>query len=280
MNKIIQCIKNVERFEIQDLKELFEPYKETFDKLQEMEKMEILLQIGSKIKLSIPSYKSITQRNVLFKASRKDEFSFLSNFWPHVMFPTIASTKYNLSTADMELKIGGKIFFSTEHYFQYKKYMIIDPDYANTIYATGNSRTVKFLSGKLKYIDWAKMKYNTSKAHIRRFNERMAIFRRTANLEMMIALYSKFIMYTKLKDALLSTFGLNIMEQGRMKRDYWAHTGENMLGKMLVHLRFCLGINPISPLDEYIESFSARFPEINIFKLKRLKVKVTFRTKE
>jgi len=271
MNKIVRCINNVENaLSSTELKDLLIPYIKLFDGLKDYEKREISLQVLDKTRLIIPI--SITSSDVLFKAGRKDEFTFLSNFWPHVKYPEIAANKYKLLVNDLKLHISDKVFFSSEHYFQYKKYLIIDQYYADEIiYKAKNSVDVKMLSGKLKYIEWVttyplqsstylNTKYIRTKASSNRlFDERMNMFRKTANKEMMIALYNKFTSDIQLKNALLSTVGLNIMEQGRMSRDYWAHTGKNMLGKMLIYLRFALSTQ--LSMEEYIETFTNRYLE-------------------
>ncbi len=210
---------------------------------------------------------------VLFKSTARNEYSFLSNFWPFTKYSEIAREKYNLHPLSLDYSSVdpstiGKIFHSSEHYFQYKKYMIVDPFYAeNFIYPSDTAYDAKIKSGKGEYIKWLNPKRGTGAEAKREFDRKLTEFKKCATVIMITALYIKFS-EPNLQKALLSTTGLFIQEQGRMEKDFWAHTGQDALGKILRRLRrFIINTtinNSMDNLLDLINYIHKKHPEIFI----------------
>ena len=123
-----------------------------------------------------------------------------------------------------EIKIGGKRYPSSEHYFQSQKFVTTDPRYAEEIRQAATPGDAARLGRDRKYPlrrDWESVKDNV----------------------MRIALRAKFTGYPALQDLLLSTGEEQLIEH--TERDsYWADggdgSGKNMLGKLLMELRATL----------------------------------------
>jgi predicted NAD-dependent protein-ADP-ribosyltransferase YbiA (DUF1768 family) len=196
--------------------------------------------------------------SILFKSTRNNEYAFLSNFWPDVQFPQPSVVTYRVSTNlnlifDMDEDCKDLVFHSSEHYYQYKKFQFIDKWYANNVlYPQKSAVDVKILSGKGKYCEWAYETYGGTKiSHKREFDTDIQEFIQCSNLTMLYALYVKFS-EPSLKRALLKTRNISLHEQGRMSTDYWAHTGKDMLGKMLMCLRRYFQTDNTPTFDKFL----------------------------
>lgn len=178
---------------------------------------------------------------IKFKSKFKsDGHSYLSNFYPFVAHPP-EGLKLKGSFKDKD----GKKFKTSEHYFQYHKYLIIDPEYANTV-IYDNKKTafeIKSLAGQGVYVQW---KYDKSKAEgikktktsiLKEFKSKKQEWNKKSVDVMKKALYMKFTQNEHLKEKLLSTGDAKLEEIGRYSRDFWANTGQNMLGILLEELR-------------------------------------------
>ena len=120
-----------------------------------------------------------------------------------------------------EIKIKGKRYLTTEHYFQSQKFITTEPAYAEEIRKAatpGDAARCGRDRGHPLRRDWESMKDNV----------------------MRIALRAKFTQYPALKDLLLSTGDEQLVEHTE-KDTYWADggdgSGKNMLGKLLMELR-------------------------------------------
>lgn len=179
---------------------------------------------------------------IRFKARINNDYTFLSNF-----FPSVCNFKAGVSTPQpvepRRLLMWGMLQFdSLEQYYQYRKFEYIDGDYASKVIFTCRAAVdVKKASGKGVYIQW---KYDhllakgqkTSKASIKRdFEEKLKRFPRLR--VMREGLFLKFTQNPELRAALLATGDRRLEEQGRLRSEYWSHTGGNMLGRLLMELR-------------------------------------------
>jgi ribA/ribD-fused uncharacterized protein len=127
----------------------------------------------------------------------------------------------NLAPYPIELK--GRVWQSSEHYYQYKKFEKADPDYAQKILEAETPKEVKKLSmqNDKRSPEWD--------------NEKVAILK--------TAVIKKFTSYSNLRDLLLSTGDEELIEAN--PDDYfWGEgadgTGKNMMGKMLMEIRALL----------------------------------------
>lgn len=181
-----------------------------------------------------------THSPIRFKARINNEYTFLSNFYPYVK--NFSSSTPQPDEAIYLFQADDMGFHSVEQYYQYKKYLVIDESYANSvIMPTITAEEVKKVSGKGYYVNYqhTKLAGSTTKASLNRtFDQRKREFISDSGLSVMRAgLYYKFARNSELKAALLATYPRPLSEVGRMKRDYWAHTGQDMLGKLLMELR-------------------------------------------
>jgi ribA/ribD-fused uncharacterized protein len=124
----------------------------------------------------------------------------------------------NLAPYPIELE--GRVWQSSEHYYQYKKFEKADPDYAQKILEAETPKEVKKLSmqNDKRSPEWD--------------NEKIAILK--------TAVIKKFTSYSNLRDLLLSTGDEELIEAN--PDDYfWGEgadgTGKNMMGKMLMEIR-------------------------------------------
>ena len=124
----------------------------------------------------------------------------------------------NLAPYPIELE--GRVWQSSEHYYQYKKFEKADPDYAQKILEAQTPKEVKVLSmqNDKRSPGWDEQKVGILKS----------------------AVLKKFTSYQKLADLLLSTGDEELIEAN--PDDYfWGEgadgTGKNMMGKMLMEIR-------------------------------------------
>ena len=132
------------------------------------------------------------------------------------------------------IKIGGKIYNSTEHYFMYQKAMLFDPD-GDAVKKIGNDLTpsqVKKLGRQVKNFD-------------------SAVWAEKGLLHMFHALTAKFTQHLELKELLLSTgytligeaspfdrhwgVGLGVSKPGVYDPAQWK--GTNWMGALLMAVR-------------------------------------------
>lgn len=120
-----------------------------------------------------------------------------------------------------EIKICGKSYKTSEHYFQSQKFATTEPGYAEEIRKANSPGISKRLGGDRKHKlrpDWESVKDNVMRE----------------------ALRAKFTQHPELKFLLLDTGDESLVEH--TERDtYWADggdgSGKNMLGKLLMELR-------------------------------------------
>jgi ribA/ribD-fused uncharacterized protein len=124
----------------------------------------------------------------------------------------------NLAPYPIELE--GRVWQSSEHYYQYKKFEKADPDYAQKIREAQTPKEVKVLSmqNDKRSPGWDEEKVSILKT----------------------AVIKKFASYQNLRDLLLSTGDEELIEAN--PDDYfWGEgadgTGKNMMGKILMEIR-------------------------------------------
>lgn len=139
---------------------------------------------------------------ILFYSTRA-EYGEFSNFWRAI------------------IAIDGKVYPTTEHYFQAQKYATVNPERAEQIRTAPDPRTAADFGRNRKYPirqDWESVKDEV----------------------MMTALRAKFTQHPKLGELLLSTGDEELIEDTTYDY-YWGwgtnRNGKNMLGKLLVRLR-------------------------------------------
>lgn len=195
---------------------------------------------------------------IRFKAGIKNEYSFLSNFYP---FVTNAGD-VNLprpAYSSFLFELDGKRWHSVEQWYQYRKYLIIDEEYAHDQILTAKTAPeVKKRAGKGVYVAYfhENQSPRVTKASInKRFDEKIQEFvNNHALCVMRVGLHNKFDQNPELREALDKTWPRPLSEIGRMKRDFWSDRGENMLGKMLVQIRgLASPITPAPPGDVQAE---------------------------
>jgi predicted NAD-dependent protein-ADP-ribosyltransferase YbiA (DUF1768 family) len=186
-----------------------------------------------------------------FKSTTNNSHSFMSNFYPDVKnFSSETSPQLAVGTPWLFM-MDDLVFRSVEQYYQYKKFLCIDEKYANEIILTCHSAPdVKRFSGKGYYVDYKYKNNNplkmTKTALKHKFDVgKSEFFREYALSVMRVGLRAKFTQNPELLNALLNTYPHPLSEIGRMKRDYWAHTGQDMLGKLLMEIRLSL-VNKIN----------------------------------
>ena len=120
-----------------------------------------------------------------------------------------------------QINANGKIFKTSEHYFQHYKYVTVNPAYAEKIRAAKRPGDAAKLGRNRKVPlrkDWESVKDGI----------------------MMNALRLKFAQHTELKELLLSTGDEKIIENSPID-SYWGcgsnGKGKNMLGQLLMKLR-------------------------------------------
>lgn len=177
---------------------------------------------------------------LMFKARFDTPTAFLSNFYPHVKHIKTAPQPANAEYLFQDDK--GMKFSSVEHFYQFHKYLLIDPAYAERIRDCETALDVKRLAGKGNYVSDKYLNHNSDKRLKKviasKFDKKLAVFRDEHSLEVMReGLKYKFTQNPSLKQALLNTGDHPLAEYGQKPSDYWGHTGQSMLGRLLMELR-------------------------------------------
>jgi len=172
-----------------------------------------------------------------FKSTTRNEYSFLSNFFPDVSNIDIYEFKLNVYLFEYKnIK-----FLSSEHFYQYYRYLMIDSEYSEIILLAKTSQEVKKLSGKGVYLEYKYEKLKGikfTKISVKREYDSLKLNFNKESLKVMRAgLFLKFNSNEYLKNLLLQTKNFKLGEYGRFKKDFWCVTGENMLGRLLMELR-------------------------------------------
>jgi predicted NAD-dependent protein-ADP-ribosyltransferase YbiA (DUF1768 family) len=181
------------------------------------------------------------ERCLLFKSTRvEDGGAFLSNFWPDVSAAAAASA---VRLWDVDLKEGSFLlekerWLTVESWYQTQKFVHIDPDYADVLRGIKNAKEVKQAATKKAYIEWLRPERGHKAEQEREFSAKLDELKGEALDEIMSeGLAAKFTQNPSLTVALLKTSDRFLAEQGRKSTDYWAVTGENRLGQLLMDLR-------------------------------------------
>ena len=186
-----------------------------------------------------PPATSATEPVLTFKARVNNPQSYLSNFYPFVKNVEAQTTPKPANQEHLFVHPIDGAFLSVEHMYQWRKMAMIDFEYASShIRHAATPVLAKQLSSKKKWVDATYTGARTKKALGREYDDKVLFFRQSCMLTVMrTALRLKFEQNDELKSALLSTKGCALAELGRTKRDFWAKTGSNMLGRLLVELR-------------------------------------------
>jgi predicted NAD-dependent protein-ADP-ribosyltransferase YbiA (DUF1768 family) len=182
-----------------------------------------------------------------FKARVNNKQSHMSNFYPMVRNYSFPGTPKPATSDHLFVHDTDGAFASVEHYYQWCKILIIDPDYARDVIRPASSpRLAKTLASKKAWVDHRYEVVNvsgskkvTKKALAQLFTDRINSWRVLGHhlMAMRVGLRLKYIQNPELRQALVRTQGAPLGELGRSPWDYWAKTGCNMLGRLLVELR-------------------------------------------
>lgn len=123
--------------------------------------------------------------------------------------------------APYPIRLDGKEWHTTEHYFQAQKFVLTAPDYAEKIWRTASPMKAAQLGRSRKVpirADWEQVKVPIMKKAVR----------------------TKFLTYPELQEILLATGEEEIVEKTNVDH-FWgigtSGTGQNMLGKILMEIR-------------------------------------------
>lgn len=177
-----------------------------------------------------------------FKSTNGNGWGFLSNFWPDVkdiekgIGPKAGQKAYLFVDDD------GKKWHSSEHYFQWHMYHKHSPALAKAIYAAPTALAVKKLSSQKGYAAFMERLHPEVERKAAHYKREFKAWKQEEKKEainiMKRALAYKFSdQNPEFTHKLLSTGNLHISEQGRTKKDFWAHTGSDMLGKLIMERR-------------------------------------------
>lgn len=185
---------------------------------------------------------------VLFRY-REDRPAWYARAWTHPESLTVEEARVlarfvlsNFFVLRAPVKFDGRKFYTTEAAYQYAKYMVVDPVYAREVIEPLGAAGIagvdaKLASGKGKYLEWARARYaNLTQAELgRRFDEAKRRWDNEHSVGVMYNLLDQKFeaepLYARIL-VLLDAYNLCPREQGRMKRDYWCHTGRDTLGRM------------------------------------------------
>ncbi len=189
---------------------------------------------------------------VRFKSTSANASVALSNFFPDNVNPRglqLAQTEHGLSL-DASFVLDDQRFRTSEAAYQFYKYQFVDPAYCDLLRVEGEQSAlqVKLASGKGRYLKWRQQtrspirkKRVPLRAMERAFDSRLSEWNRKHSVRTMYRILreGKFNPTTqpKLCNYLLSTGNKRLGELGRMTRDTWAITGDNLLGRVLERVR-------------------------------------------
>ena len=175
-----------------------------------------------------------------FKARVNNPHSYLSNFYPFVSnFEAITTPKPDSFSHLFVHPVDGA-FLTVEHMYQWNKMSVLDPAYADErIRHAPTALLAKRYASKKAWVDHTYVKPGPTKKRLGElFDSKVKIFRQQCMLTTMrCALRLKFEQNAELRAALVGTGAHPLGELGRSRRDFWAKTGENMLGRLLMELR-------------------------------------------
>jgi predicted NAD-dependent protein-ADP-ribosyltransferase YbiA (DUF1768 family) len=211
----------------------------------------------------------------------RDGMAWASNFWPDVTpsAQRAAIKEWKVDPKEMlrevagtGIEIDGKRFRTSEHYYQYAKYLHMDPTYAGHIYETCHAKTapeIKSASSRTAYIKWRMESEKAKRSAENRGsgkNKQVKLTKKeiekdlaqremklgvTARLDIMRrALRGKFdrTRHPTLVRALLKTGSAALSEAGGRggKGGFWdgGYGGGDHLGKLLMELRADLASAP------------------------------------
>lgn len=199
-----------------------------------------------------------------FKSHIVNQVQFLSNFWPYVRDGPVVPADATL------LVVDGVSYRSVEHAYQTLRYDAFDPYYGKRVYVASTAELAKRLAGKGQYVSWRHQQLNSrhgSKASLGRDYDRAREKWNVHSVKVMKRLLTaKFTQNADLRARLLSTGVRTLSEIGRFKKDWWCHTGEDMLGKLLMEVRAEL------TLKLGLESEGDDVDDVEVVSVKRVRV--------
>ena len=166
---------------------------------------------------------------LLFQPCIDNEGTFLSNFHPYTC--TGVPTGKPLVVSE---RFGS--FLSVEHAYHFFRYLWIDADYARDVLRHAPTpKECKRLAQKGVYAEYARRKVD-----VERHYEKAAPSDEVLVGIMRALLNRKFRQNPDLGARLVATGHRPLAERGRHPNDFWRHTGQNMLGRLLMELRTTL----------------------------------------
>lgn len=194
---------------------------------------------GRTKKMRMPSVKD---PKIRFKSRFRSGYGYLSNFYPDVadrqrepiLGPNPARKDGVLFVCDQKME-----WKSSEHYYQYHKYIRLCPALAEAIRSAPTALAAKQLTSQDGYCKWV-IEINGGKKSKKYYKEEIKRWKgsdRSVDI-MRRALRFKFSSQNpELLNALVETYPARLSEMGRMKNEFWADTGANMLGLLLEEIR-------------------------------------------
>jgi hypothetical protein len=185
--------------------------------------------------------------------SKTLEYSYFSNFFPHVVHNTLRDHGKPVKEIIVKLVVPSPVTTaahihtetvvdcnSLEAAYMLGKYLqYVDPTYGSEVIlpkvANTEAKVIKSLGSKGKYVLWKASRGMSKAAAARLYDSKQPAFR-ADNLKLMTTLlWSKFTLNQSLKDALLATGTQKLHEVGRPS--IWTSSGSDGLGKLIGHVR-------------------------------------------
>lgn len=165
------------------------------------------------------------QQHIYFKSTCSNGYQWLSNFEP------------------CTISVDDRQFRSVEHAYQVLKFeRHIDVDYARLVlFPLQTAKAVKQTAGKGAYVEWKRQQTNSTavskQAVATKFDLALEKFKRHHSVELMRSLLKLKFALPEFVSRLKATGSARLHERGRFSTDFWAHTGADMLGKLLEEIR-------------------------------------------
>lgn len=189
-----------------------------------------------------------------FKARYANGYGYLSNFYPNVADlekPARTTAKPHGRPARparvpqpahrdyLFVDEEGRTWRSTEHYYQWHRYAPHSRALGDAIRAAPTALAAKQLTSQSGYAAWRRRAHPEDRRSLVALRAELKRWKAadTAIDLMRRALRLKFEQNPELRAALEATAPHRLSEYGRSPRDFWAHTGQDMLGRLLMELR-------------------------------------------
>jgi len=192
------------------------------------------------------AFLDITVREIRFKSNKTNGYAFLSNFWPFVDDAAYTACSGDLreicGRGHFQLKILEREYQSVEKFYQVCKFLAIDSYYASqTLVHLTDAREIKQKTSQKHWLQ-ERGRFRSPSMNAAKVQYQIALhrFQLYSNQVMLLALYEKFLQNPSCGQALVKTDNAKLSEQGRFKKDYWCHTGQDRLGQLIMQVRASL----------------------------------------